>query len=323
VRHHWRESERGQNGHTVSRGKKAKAAKGHWSMLADAIQARKSAVFQQTKSDVSARTTNEFRIHRILLRAITMPLDTVGHNVSTAAMQSVRHQKSQMMLGGTAATPVDSPNEQKVGLLQKKKWTRHQDFELRNDARQERLAATCIRHNRFVHNSHDWGNGEGGEDCSARLNHHAQGHGRPVMRWRSVLRLHRRTQLCCNICVQRKSTRYPKEASQMQRGLKLGAWRFPAVLASMAGMWDDWTTPARTRNVMMRNGDVTTLQAIPASFSVVFLASGSRWGATTDVGGTHSSSHTFLTIFCFVFCFFCVGWGCGPASGRWTVSRKR
>ena len=49
--------------------------------------------------------------------------------------------------------------------------------------------------------------------------------------------------------------------------------------------------------------DVTTLQPIPASFSVVFLASGSRWGATTELAG-----HTLLVphIFVFAFCFFCV-----------------
>ena len=207
------------------------------------------------------------------------------------------------MLGGTTATPVDSPNEQKVRLLQKKKWTRHQDFELRNDARQERLAATCIRHNRFVHNSHDWGNGQGGEDCSTRLNHHAQGHGRPVMRWRSVLRLHRRTQSCCNICVQRKSTRYPNEASQMRRGLKLGAWRFPAVLASMGGdVGRDWTTHTHARAWRCHN-----FTADSGLFFCSFFGFWEPLGCDDGVGGTHTPRPTHFCFCLFAFCVVGVG----------------
>ncbi len=87
----------------------------------------------------------------------------------------------------SAAAPVNPQNEQKIGLFHELHWTGHQHFELRGNTRQQRLAPTSIRHNRFVYNSYSRGNGKSGKSRRTRLDQHAHWQRRYIVRGRCGL----------------------------------------------------------------------------------------------------------------------------------------
>lgn len=71
-------------------------------MLAHAIHSRKGAVFQNTESDVGARASQKLGVFGILVSAITMPLDTVGHDIGAAETQELHRLKKCTISGKLA-----------------------------------------------------------------------------------------------------------------------------------------------------------------------------------------------------------------------------
>jgi hypothetical protein len=58
-------------------------------MMANTVHSCEGAVFQNTEGDVSARAAHKFRVFGVFMNAVAMPLDAVGDNVGSTAMEKL------------------------------------------------------------------------------------------------------------------------------------------------------------------------------------------------------------------------------------------